>query len=56
MRRKFFKDKYRSTFATFKRQLDEFFADLSKYRDELATLLTENFELIPSVWQAPQTA
>lgn len=56
MRRKFFKDKYRSTFAKFKKQLDEFFADLSKYRDELVTLLTENFKLVPSVWQAPQTA
>ena len=55
-RRKFFKDKYRSTFAKFKEQLDEFFANLDKYRDELATLLTEKFELIPSVWQAPDAA
>lgn len=56
MRRKFCKDKYRSTFAEFKKQLDEFFAHLSEYQDELATLLTENFELVPSVWKAPQTA
>jgi transposase len=53
MRKKFCKDKYRSTFAKFKTQLDGFFASLDKYRNELATLLTENFELVPSVWQAP---
>jgi len=56
MRRKLFKDKYRSTFAKFKKKLDDFFADLDKYRDELATLLAEKFELIPSVWQAPDVA
>ena len=56
MRKKFCKDKYRSTFAKFKAQLDVFFANLDKYRGELATLLTENFELIPSAWQAPAVA
>lgn len=56
MRRKFFKDKYRSTFARFKKQLDDFFANLDKYRDELATLLTEKFELLPAVWQTPDVA
>jgi len=56
MRRKFFKDKYRSTFAKFKKKLDDFFAELDKYKDELSTLLTENFELIPSTWQAPVVA
>jgi len=56
MRRKFFKDKYRSTFAKFKKQLDDFFANLDKYRDELTTLLTEKFELVPAVWQAPDVA
>ena len=56
MRRKFFKDKYRSTFAKFKKLLDDFFANLDKYRDELATLLTEKFELVPPVWQAPDVA
>lgn len=55
-RRKFFKDKYRSTFAKFKRQLDEFFANLDRYKGELVTLLTEKFELIPSVQQAPEVA
>lgn len=56
MRKKFCKDKYRSTFAKFKTQLDDFFASLDEYRHELATLLTENFELLPSVWQAPAVA
>jgi len=56
MRKKFCKDKYRSTFAKFKAQLDGFFANLDEYRNELATLLTENFELLPSVWQAPAVA
>ena len=56
MRKKFCKDKYRSTFAKFKTQLDDFFTGLDEYRNELATLLTEKFELIPSVWQAPDVA
>lgn len=56
MRRKLFKDKYRSTFAEFKEQLKAFFADLDKYRDELSTLLTEKFQLVPAIWQAPDAA
>ena len=56
MRKKFCKDKYRSTFAKFKAQLDDFFAGLVKYRNELATLRAEKFELIPSVWHAPNVA
>lgn len=56
MRKKFCKDKYRSTFAQFESQLDGFFARLDEYRNELSTLLTENFELLPSVWQAPDVA
>lgn len=56
MRRKFFKDKYRSTFAEFRKKLDGFFANLDKYRDDLSTLLTEKFELVPSVWQSPDVA
>jgi transposase len=56
MRKRFCKDKYRSTFTKFKTQLDDFFADLGGYRNELATLLTEKFELVPSVWQAPDVA
>ena len=50
VRKKFFKDKYRDTFAKFCTQLDEFFANLDLYRDELTSLLTENFELIPETW------
>jgi transposase len=56
MRQKFCKDKYRGTFAQFRTELDTFFADLDQYRSELSTLLTEKFELIPSVWQAPSVA
>jgi transposase len=56
MRKKFCKDKYRSTFAKFKTQLDDFFAGLDAYRNELASLLTEKFELVPSLWRAPDVA
>ena len=56
MRKMFCKDKYRGTFAEFRTQLDDFFANLDQYRSELATLLTEKFELVPSVWKAFATA
>jgi len=52
VRKKFFKDKYRDTFAKFCTQLDEFFANLDQYQDELTSLLTENFQLIPETWQS----
>ena len=51
VRKTFFKDKYRDTFAKFCTQLDDFFANLDQYRQELASLITENFELIPDGWQ-----
>ena len=53
MREKFCKDKYRAAFAQFRTELETFFADLDQYRSQLVTLLTEKFELIPAVWQAP---
>ena len=56
MRKKFCKDKYRGAFADFCAQLKEFFDNLDRYRSELVTLLVENFELVPSVWQAPASA
>jgi transposase len=56
MRKEFCKDKYRDTFAEFRAALDTFFANLDQYHSELATLLTEKFELVPSVWQAPSSA
>lgn len=56
MRKKFCKDKYRGTFNEFRQKLDAFFANLDQYRTELASLLAENFELVPSVWQAPSSA
>ncbi len=51
VRKEFFKDKYRETFAKFCQQLEEFFANLDQYRDELVSLLTENFKLVPEGWQ-----
>ena len=56
VRKKFFKDKYRATFATFCQQLDDFFANLDQYRDALASLITENFELFPGSWQTSTLA
>ena len=56
VRKKFFKDRYRDTFAKFCAQLQDFFANLDQYRDELTTLLTENFELLPGGWQPPVCA
>ena len=56
MRKELFKDKYRSTFAKFKESVIAFFVGLDEYRDKLVTLLAEKFELVPSVWQAPDVA
>jgi len=53
VRKKFFKDKYRDTFAKFSQQLEGFFTNIDQYRDQLASLLTENFELVPDGWQTP---
>jgi transposase len=53
VRKEFFKDKYRDTFAKFCRQLEDFFANLDQYRAQLASLLTTNFELVPEGWQVP---
>jgi len=56
VRKEFFKDKYRATFAQFCAQLDAFFAQLDQYRDQLTSLLTTNFELVPASWQIPASA
>ena len=56
VRKKFFKDRYRDTFAKFCQQLDHFFANLDQYRDKLASLLTEKFDLVPELWQTPSCA
>ena len=56
MRKELFKDKYRSTFDKFKESVNAFFVGLDAHRDKLETLLTEKFELVPSVWQAPGVA
>jgi len=52
VRQEFFKDKYRATFAAFRSQLDAFFAQLAQYRDQLRSLITTNFELVPEGWQS----
>jgi len=56
VRKMFFKDRYRDSFAKFCAQLADFFAQLDQYRDDLASLLTENFELIPEGWQTSASA
>jgi transposase len=56
VRKEFFKDKYRDTFAKFCQPLDDFFAHLDQYRDQVVSLLTTNFELVPEGWQAPASA
>jgi hypothetical protein len=56
VRKTFFKDKYRDTFAKFRAQLDDFFANLDQYRDQLASLLTTHFELVPEGWRMPVSA
>jgi hypothetical protein len=53
---KYCKDKYRGTFAEFRLQLNAFLANLDQCRKELVALLAKNFELVPSVWQAPARA
>jgi transposase len=56
VRKKFFKDRYRETFAKFCSQLEDFLANLDQYQSELSSLLTENFELLPGGWQSPLCA
>jgi len=56
VRKEFFKDKYRDTFATFCQQLADFFTNIDQYRAQLASLLTENFELVPDGWQTPSSS
>ncbi len=56
VRKEFFKDKYRDTFTKFRTQLDDFFAHLDQYRDQLASWITTNFELVPEGWQVPPSA
>jgi transposase len=53
VRHEFLKNKYHDTFAKFCTQLDDFFAHLDQYRNQLASLVTTNFELVPEGWQAP---
>ena len=38
--------KFYATYAQFTQAIDAFFQELHRYRSELATLMTENFELL----------
>ena len=51
VRKEFFKDKYRATFAEFCAQLAVFFTNLDQYRDDLNSLITLKFELVPANWR-----
>lgn len=55
VRKQFFKDKYRATFADFCAQLDQFFDELALYRPQLQSLITHKFEVLPSSWNTPLT-
>lgn len=55
VRKLFFKDKYRASFADFCSQLRDFFANLQIYRAQLQSLITQNFELFPSAWRTSPT-
>jgi transposase len=56
VRKLFFKDKYRATFQDFRTQLQDFFANLHTYREQLQSLITQNFDLIPATWTASRPA
>ncbi len=51
-RKLFFKDKYRAAFSDFCTQLQDFFDNLHIHREQLQSLITQNFELIPATWTA----
>lgn len=53
VRKKFFKDRYRHSFAKFCQQLATFFDNLNDYADQLRSLITENFQRIPEGWAIP---
>lgn len=50
MRKKVLKDRYHATFEQFVAAIREFFDHLDRYAEELATLLTDNFEILPAAW------
>ena len=50
MRKKVFKDHYYATLDQFVAAIKDFLAHLERYMDELTTLMTDNFEIIPSAW------
>jgi hypothetical protein len=39
-------NKYYSNFEEFSKKLDQFFADITKYKEQLQTLINDNFERI----------
>lgn len=56
VRKLFFKDKYRAAFSDFCAQLQDFFDNLHTHREQLQSLITQNFELIPATWTASRPA
>jgi transposase len=50
LRKKVFKDHYYATLDQFVSAIKDFLAHLERYMDELVTLMTDNFEIIPSAW------
>lgn len=42
-------NRYYATFAQFKKAIFEFFENLSRYQQELSTLITDSFQIVPSV-------
>jgi transposase len=53
IRKKVLKDRYHATFEQFVAAIKAFLGHLDQYAAELATLLTDNFELLTPAWTAP---
>jgi len=52
-RKQVLKDHYYPTFKEFVKAIKAFFDHLDQYAQELATLLTDNFEILSPTWTAP---
>ena len=50
LRKKVFKDHYYATLDQFVSAIKDFLTHLERYMDELVTLMTDNFEIVPSEW------
>lgn len=52
LRKKVLKDHYYATFSEFVTALKEFLTHVGNYLEELASLVTDNFEIVPAGWTA----